>query len=309
MPHTIPEKSWHQASHFHALANNVKAGAYFACVSDATRKDLLTLFPEAEGRAITIHNMVSHHYYLDEASRAERVPGIIRSRLQDAATGLLPKFFSLREQERFYEKALRNTPLKYLMAVSTIEPRKNHARLLAAWEILKAEIDPELKLVLVGTLGWDNASLLQNLRPWIDRGDVFMLNAVPAPDLRVLYRHAAATVCPSLGEGFDFSGVESMRSGGVVIASDISVHREVYDGAAHYFNAYSTANLVECLTRAIEAPDAPQVRHELRQRGQEVAARYLPEKILPQWERFLVRVLQERSARTSDRVGQAGVRP
>jgi len=63
---------------------------------------------------------------------------------------------------------------------------------------------------------------------------VFLLNNVPADDLRVLYRHAAATVCPSLAEGFDFSGVEAMRCGGVVLASDIPVHREVYQDAAHY---------------------------------------------------------------------------
>jgi len=62
MPHTIPDKSVHQATHFYALLDNVKSGAYFACVSDATRNDLLTLFPEAEKRAVTIYNMVSHHY-------------------------------------------------------------------------------------------------------------------------------------------------------------------------------------------------------------------------------------------------------
>ena len=293
MPHTIPEKSWHQASHFYSLRNNVKSGAYFACVSDATRKDLLTLFPEIADRAVTIHNMVSHHYHLDPGSKAEQVPGIVRSRLQDAETGLLPKFFSIREQERFYERALWKAPLRYLLAVSTIEPRKNHARLLAAWEVLKAKTDPDLKLVLVGTLGWDNASLLQNLRPWIDRGEAFMLNAVPAPDLRVLYRHAAATVCPSLGEGFDFAGIESMRSGGLVVASDIPVHREVYDTAALHFNPYSTANLVECLQRLLYAPEAAELQNELRVRGREVAERYLPERILPQWEQFLMRVLQE----------------
>ena len=304
MPHTIPEKSWHQASHFYSLANNVKSGAYFACVSDATRKDLLTLFPEVAERAVTIHNIVSHHYYLDPASSRECVRGIIRSRLQDAQTGLLPKFLTLREQERFYEKALADRPLKYLLAVSTIEPRKNHARLLAAWEILKGTTDPNVKLVLVGTLGWDNASLLQNLRPWIDRGEVFMLNAVPAPDLRVLYRHAAATVCPSLGEGFDFSGAEAMRSGGVVIASDIPVHREVYDGAAVYFDPYSTASLLESLKRVIFSPDATEIQGELRARGQEVAARYLPEKILPQWERFLAHVLLERSTKIPQRPAQ-----
>ncbi|MFN7139442.1 MAG: glycosyltransferase family 1 protein, partial [Limisphaerales bacterium] len=66
MPHTIPNKSEHQSSHFYALMNNVKCGAWFACVSEATRQDLIKLFPEAKDKAVTIHNMVSHNYFIEE---------------------------------------------------------------------------------------------------------------------------------------------------------------------------------------------------------------------------------------------------
>ncbi|TMQ03189.1 MAG: glycosyltransferase family 4 protein [Deltaproteobacteria bacterium] len=299
MPHTISDKALHQATHFYALLSNVRSGAYFACVSHATRRDLLTMFPEAAERAVTIHNMVSHHYH-PQSAPPQRVAGIIRSRLYgldaDAKDlGLSPKFLTLREQERFYARALDATPLRYLLAVSTVEPRKNHTRLIAAWEVLKAEIDPDLKLVVVGTLGWDYKQLIRGLRTWIDRGELFMLNAVPAPDLRVLYQHAAATVCPSLGEGFDFSGVEAMRSGGVVIASDIAVHREVYADAAVYFNPYSTASLVEAVKSVVHASDSTTVQEGLRLVGQEVSARYLPERILPQWQRFLAAVRERRT--------------
>jgi len=299
MPHTIPEKAHHQATHFYALMNNVNSNAYFACVSDATRSDLLKLFPQAAARAVTIPNMVSHHYFLEEASAPAQVPGIIRSRLytadnQGKELDIAPKFLTLREQENFYTKHLSMKGFKYLLVVSTIEPRKNHARLLAAWEAVKAEIDPSIKLVVVGTLGWNCESLTADFKSWIDRGQLFMLNAVPAPDLRVLYRHAVATVCPSLGEGFDFSGVESMASGGRVIASDIPVHREIYDDASEYFNPYSTSSLLDALKKVVYAPDAARVQHTLEEAGQAVAARYQPERILPQWDRFLARVLAER---------------
>lgn len=296
MPHTIPDKSLHQATHFYALMSNVKSGAYFACVSEATRNDLLKLFPEAADRAVTIHNMVSNHYYKED-SPFDRVAGIIRARLHegDAAKGIdvNPTFFTLREKENFYKRALGQEHFKYLLIVSTIEPRKNHIRLLAAWEVLKSGVDPELKLVIVGGLGWDYVSTLRSFSSWIDRGELFMLNAVPSADLRVLYRHAAATVCPSLAEGFDFSGVESMRSGGVTIASDIPVHREVYDDASEYFDPYSTASLVKALKKVLYEPDAPQVQERMRQRGEEVSSRYLPERILPQWDQFLKRVIAE----------------
>jgi len=295
MPHTIPEKSFHQATHFYALMSNVKSGAWFACVSEATRQDLLRLFPEVRDRAVVIHNMVSHHYYEDN-SAFDLVPGIIRSRyygfdpnVRDSAW--VPKFLTLGEQETFFSRHLPRKEEKYLLMVSTIEPRKNHLRLLAAWEVIKAEIDPNIKLVVVGTLGWDYEAILKGFKSWIDRGQLFMLNSVPAPDLRVLYRHAAATVCPSLGEGFDFSGVESMACGGVTIASDIPVHREVYDDAAEYFDPYSTMSLVKALKKVLYEPDAPSRRAELQEKGRAVAARYQPEVILPQWESFLRRIV------------------
>jgi len=294
MPHTIPDKSLHQATHFYAMMSNVKSGAWFACVSEATRQDLIKLFPEAADRAVTIHNMVSHNYFRED-SPFERVPGIIRARLHegDAAKGVdvTPKFFTLKEKENFYKRTLGHKQFKYLLIVSTIEPRKNHTRLLAAWEVIKADIDPDLKLVIVGGLGWDYAQTLRGFSSWVDRGELFMLNAVPAPDLRVLYHHAAATVCPSLGEGFDFSGVESMASGGITVASDIPVHREVYEDAAEYFDPYATMSLVNALKKVLYETDAPQVQERMRQRGEEVSSRYLPEKILPQWERFLENVI------------------
>ena len=312
MPHTIPDKSLHQATHFHALSANVRAGARFACVSEATRNDLLRMFPRAETQAVVIHNMVSHHYF-NENSDPELVPGIIRARLHEGdptkGVEVQPKFLTLREQESFYARNLRRKPLRYLLCVSTIEPRKNHVRLLAGWEVLKASIDPDIKLVVVGGLGWDYALTLRGFRPWIDRGELFMLNAVPAPDLRVLYRHATATVCPSVGEGFDFSGVEAMRSGGVVIASGIAVHREVYGDAAAYFDPYSTAELVAALKQVLYGDQAARVQEHLRSRGEEVSARYLPAQILPRWDRFLSQVFAGRKAAIAEAVARPVTAP
>ncbi|TSE31183.1 glycosyltransferase family 4 protein [Tepidimonas charontis] len=291
MPHTIPEKSFHQATHFYALLSNVASGAWFACVSEATRQDLLRMFPEVRDRAVVIHNMVSHHYY-EEDSAFDLVPGIVRSRyygydpyVRDSAW--VPKFLSLCEQENFFSRNLPRKEEKYLLMVSTIEPRKNHLRLLAAWEVIRAEFDPNIKLIVVGTLGWDYEAILKAFKSWIDRGQLFMLSAVPAPDLRVLYRHAAATVCPSLGEGFDYSGVESMACGGITIASDIPVHREIYGDAAEYFDPYSTISLVNALKKVLYSPDAVRIRAQMQERGRVIAARYRPEHILPQWESFL----------------------
>ena len=109
---------------------------------------------------------------------------------------------------------------------------------------------------------------------------------VPAPELRLLYKHARATICPSFGEGFDFSGVEAMRCGGAVAASDIPVHRDVYGAAAEYFTPYSAPDIAAAIARVID-PAAPLRRTELVRDGTVVSAQYMPEKILPQWQNFL----------------------
>lgn len=287
MPHTISDKAYHQASHYHALRKNVASGAWFACVSEATRKDLLSIFPEAADRSVTIHNMVSHHYHPEDSSPA-RVPEIIRTRLNariKIGNGEISRG-KKKSDNGSQERGAQEQNEEYLLIVSTIEPRKNHVTLLAAWENMRAEKYPHLKLVIVGMLGWDHKPIVKKFLPWMERGQLFVLEDVPSPELRVLYKHARATVCPSFGEGFDFSGVEAMRCGGAVVASRIPVHEEVYANAAEYFSPYSTAELVAALEAVISQANFAR-RVELVARGATVSAQYLPEKILPQWHKFL----------------------
>lgn len=288
MPHAFANAARHHATHLHALRSNIESGAYFACVSEATRQDLLRLFPQVASRAVTIHNMVSHEYF-DEDSFAEQVPEIVLARLNKQSPQTSANFTSLEQEKTFYQQHLA-AQFKYLLMVSTIEPRKNHLTLLAAWQAMRAQLDPAIKLVIVGSLGWDVEPILQQMRSGLDQGALFILSGVPAADLRVLYKHAAATVCPSLAEGFDYSGVEAMRSGGVVVASDIAVHREVYGDAAEYFERSSAGSLVSAITKVLYSPQAAQVQAGLRTVAKDVSARYLPDAIMPQWARFLKRI-------------------
>ena len=280
MPHTISDKRWHHAFHYHALRKNVADGAWFVCVSDATRRDLISLFPQAEPRSLTIHNMVSHEYF-HEASSPVRISQVIKTRLNG---GIVPPLDPSLTRRLFAEDTPE--PFNYLLMVSTIEPRKNHETLLAAWEKLRAERFPNLKLLVVGKLGWHHTEIVDKFRPWMERGDSFFLTNVPSADLRMLYKYASATICPSFGEGFDFAGVEAMRSGGAVVASDIPVHREVYFDAAEYFNPYSVEDLVRGVECVID-PANELRRNDLITKGTSVSSRYTCDVILPQWESFL----------------------
>lgn len=297
MPHTISDKSRHQAVHFHALMSNVQAGAWFACVSESARSELLTMFPEAAERAVTIHNMISEHYFAEPSDRSQLQNIVLSSIYEgdlDKGIDLRPKFLSNSEKERFYDKrATFLDDTRYLLIVSTIEPRKNHARLFAAWQYLREHHDSNLKLIVVGTLGWDYKSIVSPMMEWIQRGEIFMLEKVPAAAMRVLYRHALVTICPSFAEGFGFSGAESMACGGVVAASDLPVHREVYKDAAIYFNPYSTMSLVNVLEKFILEENGGQLRETLIERGADIVQDYRIDRIAPKWQEFLLNVLND----------------
>ena len=282
MPHTIINKAHHQALHYQSLRFNVANGAYFACCSDATRRDLLAVFPEVEARAVTIPCMVSHHYYAEDSS-PRRVAEILARRLNPMVHAASVASASLPLDDE--------AGVNYLLMVSTLEPRKNHATLVDAWEQLRSHAHPGLRLVFVGSLGWEHEAIVERMRLWLDRGDILLLAGVPADELRLIYRHARATVCPSFAEGFGYAGVEAMCCGGVVVASDIPVHREIYDDAAEYFNPYSATEAAAAITRVI-GPDCADRRQRLLAAGSRVSARYSPECILPQWQKFLAGLKQ-----------------
>ena len=283
LPHTIPDTRFHQRSHYLALRSNQKTG-YFACTSEAVRQDLLRVFPRLETRATVIHDMVSPSYFKESVPR-ERIVDIIRSRIARATE---PEFLSPREKEYFYNRLVKPRSLRYLVMVATIEPRKNHANLIGAWEIHRSRLDPDLKLVFVGNPGWRCDRVLESMKPWQERGQLFNLSAVPAADLRVLYKGAEAVVCPSFAEGFDLSGIEAMLCGGAVAASDIPVHREVYEETCEYFNPYSTLAAADAIERIIH-PDRADHRRALVKKGAEFAQRYKRENIAPKWQKLFER--------------------
>jgi hypothetical protein len=240
----------------------------------------VTVFPQVADRAVVIPNMVSHHFF-NESSDASRVPEIVWTRRNRSA--------SQAGGAAIPEADLQAGRLDYLLVVSTIEPRKNHLAVIEAWERLRTEKHAHLNLVFVGSLGWDHAAISRRMTPWLERGGLHLLEDVPSDDLRLLYRHARATVCPSFYEGFDFAGVEAMASGGVVLASDIAVHREVYDDAALYFDPYDSRSLMRVVDELEDNSEGSPPRARLMRTGAAVSARYKPEVIAPQWAAFLGR--------------------
>jgi hypothetical protein len=282
LPHSIPNASVHQHAHMASLLANQKQGI-FACVSAATRTDLLKIFPKLENRSVVIPDIVSHEYY-QEVGTEKYISSIVRNHICPETE---PRF--LTENENFYQRNLLSKPARFIMMVSTLEPRKNHLKLIGAWDYLKNHGMDDLKLIIVGELGWDFNRILDSMAPWQQRGELFHLHRVPSAQLRVLYNAADAVICPSVAEGFDLSGIEAMLCGGAVIASDIPVHREVYRGAAEYFDPYSALAQAKSVESVIH-PDQQVRRQELIASGLKHAQRFRRENIEPYWQDLFERI-------------------
>lgn len=114
----------------------------------------------------------------------------------------------------------------YLLALGTLEPRKNLDRLVRAFLILKQMgAIPRHRLVLVGGKGWRDGALNQLIRENAGN-DVLALGYVSDEHLPALYRGADLFVFPSLYEGFGMPICEALACGTRVVATDSPEIRE-----------------------------------------------------------------------------------
>jgi glycosyltransferase involved in cell wall biosynthesis len=121
---------------------------------------------------------------------------------------------------------------RYLLFVSTIEPRKNLRRVLHAHAACARRHPGCLPLVIVGDPGWRSRREHEMMRRMEGQGRVTYLGYAPGQDLPVLVAGARALVFPSLYEGFGLPVLEAMQSGTAVLTSSASAMEEVCGGAA-----------------------------------------------------------------------------
>lgn len=121
---------------------------------------------------------------------------------------------------------------RYLLAVGTIEPRKNVGTLLRAFCDLPAAVRERCPLVLAGGWGWKSDADRELFETEARHKGAVHLGYVRDEDLPGLYAGAAALLYPSFYEGFGLPPVEMLACGGGVIASTAAAVREVVGGHA-----------------------------------------------------------------------------
>lgn len=158
-----------------------------------------------------------------------------------------------------------NLPDKYILFLSTIQPRKNLQGLVEAFKKLKTE-HPELphKLVVIGKAGWKFEPILELLEK--NKDIVVYLNHVSEQQKWTTLRGASALVMPSFYEGFGMWILEAFEAGVPALVSNISSMPEVGGDAALYFNPKDSEEIKNTMLKVLTQPALAQV---LTQKGKE----------------------------------------
>jgi len=142
------------------------------------------------------------------------------------------------------------------LIVSTVEPRKNHAYLLDAFDQLWRD-DLDVGLTIIGRIGWKVEGLLQRIKNHPEYGRrLNLFSGLGDDELAYSYTHSRCLVFPSIVEGFGLPIVESLAHGLPVLASDTPIHREIGGDRIGYFQLNQPEDLAETI-RTIEREGLP----------------------------------------------------
>ncbi len=139
----------------------------------------------------------------------------------------------------------------YILHTGGLHLRKNLARLLEAYKMVKEELAAP-PLVIAGEAGATPAKKLRERAEALGVGeDVIFAGYVEESVLADLYRGATVVVYPSLYEGFGLPVLEAMASGAAVITSNRSGTAEVAGGAALLVDPESAEEIAAAISRAL----------------------------------------------------------
>jgi len=160
------------------------------------------------------------------ARDVEAIFDVPPSRIAVVPEGVSPSFHPLGAEDLAEARARLKLPQRFILFVSTIEPRKNLGTLLEGWAMMRDRPD----LVVVGGWGWRYEPIkaqMQRLGPRLHH-----LEGLDPSELPAVYNLALVLAHPAWYEGFGLPPLEAMACGTPVIVSDTSSLPEVVGDAA-----------------------------------------------------------------------------
>ncbi len=168
----------------------------------------------------------------------------------------------------FPERTSRSAPVSrpYVLIVSTIEIRKNHALIFKVWRRLMAQLPAEQvpTLVFAGRIGWQTADLLAQIENTNHLDGLLRVIEAPSDqELAALYQNCLFTVFPSFYEGWGLPVTESLSFGKTVAAAQCASIPEAGGVFCDYFDPDNLHDAYRVIERLITDADH---RRDLEQR-------------------------------------------
>jgi len=233
----------------------------------------------------------------------------------------LEEFFPASGQDEDVDSIEYLTREPYVLFVSTIEGRKNHAYAFQIWEkLLKAGVDMP-RLVCVGRLGWRSEGFLQSLlRTDNLNGHIQIVEDISDAELKTLYKRSLFTIYPSQYEGWGLPIGESLYYGKPCVLTSTSSLPEVAGDLGIYIpsdNLESAAHVVQELienptrlaeiTKKVEANFTPVTWSEVATKVVEGCRAALSKpiaNITPEWQLGREYTFRQLRIETAGRMGQ-----
>lgn len=141
----------------------------------------------------------------------------------------------------------------YIVYVSTIEPRKNHAVLYYTYKLARSRGVTLPKLLIIGRVGHNSDEIIRLISNDPDvMHSVDICNDVDDTDLNWLYENCLFSINPSFYEGWGMPVLESIARGKPVICSSTSSLLEMPKDCVMFFNPASTDECLEALTEMMK---------------------------------------------------------
>lgn len=170
-----------------------------------------------------------------------------------------------------------NLPDKYIMSLSTLEPRKNLGLLLKAYSMVESKVDYEL--VLVGRTGWKIQEFIEDVK---SQNKIHVTGFVEDKEVSYIYKNALCFVFPSKYEGFGLPPLEALAFNTPVISSDAASMPEVLGDTAVYFkndNLEELSNLLLNLKSILNSMPRCLSKHHREEFSFDISAKKLIEYI------------------------------
>jgi len=242
LPATFKRRSWMQLRL--TVRRTAREAAHLIVPSEHTRRDICETYGIAPARVTVVPLAVASHFApvtdKEEIEHVRRVYGIEGD---------------------------------YILAVGSIQPRKNLTRLIEAYADLRRQRphDKLPQLVLVGKRAWLYEETLSAVAACGIAAHTVFTGYVPESDLPALYTGALCFVYPSYFEGFGLPPLEAMSCGTPVITGDRTSLPEVVGDAGLLVDPFDTCALAQALACLL---DDEALRAAMRERGLRRAAQF-----------------------------------